>query len=515
MYFSFVNPLIDSARPGGIGSANLDGSNFQIAVPTLVNPRGLGLDPAGNLYWADVDRIQHAPIGGTAQDLVTGLNRSIGLALDVPDQMVFWTDSGAGVIEQVPFTGGKVTTVLSQLNNPTAIAISVSGSYWTGADSTNWADSGNWSGAVPGAPLGTTNIDTATFDRNASKSPLTIDTGRNVQNLTFDTASVNSLTIGTIGGQALLLTAGGIIQTTSTVVNAQTVNAPLVLEGNYTFTSGASSSSAPLSFGGGIIPGATSGVTTLTLSGGNTSANTISGILADNEAGKLALTKSGSGVWILSGANTYSGDTTVSNGTLQFNIASGAPTVAAGVTATVTSGATLELAGSVSALGTAGGNRVHIVNTSSASGIVVSGTNQIVGAIDGSGTTQVNADSDLTANHIIQSALVIGGTAGSYGLVTIDVSDASGNPLGQSSGLALADTLTPGGPFEAIDMSSGSLSAATTDSADLAVLAMGKSVGSDNPAPVPEPSTLLLTLLAILGAVSTQFTRHDFRCQTV
>ena len=128
----------------------------------------------------------------------------------------------------------------------------------------------------------------------------------------------------------------------------------------------ASSSSATLSFGGRITPGATSGITTLTLNGANTGANTISGVLADHDAGKLAVTKSGSGVWILSGANTYSGDTTVSGGTLKFNITSGTPTIAAGVTATVASGATLEMAGSVSALGTAGGNRVHIVNNSTA-----------------------------------------------------------------------------------------------------------------------------------------------------
>ena len=297
-------------------------------------------------------------------------------------------------------------SLITGLSAPSGIAVvQPSHPSWTGTSSTNWADSGNWSGAVPGATAGTTNTDTALFNQNAPNSPLTIDAGRNVQNITFDTASVNSLTIGTVGGQALLLTAGGTIQTTSTVVNPQTVNAPLVLEGDYTFTSGASSSSATLSFGGGITPAATSGVTTLTLNGGNTGANTISGVLADNGAGQLAVTKSGTGVWILSGANTYSGDTTVSGGTLKFNITSGTPTIAAGVTATVASGATLELAGSVSALGTAGGNRVHIVNNSTASGLVVSGTNQVVGAIDGSGNTQVNAGSDLTANHIIQNAL--------------------------------------------------------------------------------------------------------------
>ena len=69
--------------------------------------------------------------------------------------------------------------------------------HWTGTSSTTWADNGNWSGPVPGATTVTTNTDTAIFNQNAPHSPLTIDAGRNVKNITFDTASVNSLTIGT------------------------------------------------------------------------------------------------------------------------------------------------------------------------------------------------------------------------------------------------------------------------------------------------------------------------------
>jgi autotransporter-associated beta strand protein len=397
------------------------------------------------------------------------------------------------------------------------ISVTVTSS-WTGTSSANWADSGNWTGAVPGATAGTTNTDTAVFNQFAPQSPLTIDAGRNIQNITFDTANVNSLTIGTVGGQALLLTVGGVIQTSSTVVNPQTVNAPLVLEGDYTFTTDASSSSATLSFRGGIAPAATSGVTTLTLNGANSGANTISGVLADNGAGQLAVTKDGAGVWILSGANAYSGGTTVLGGTLKFQVTSGTPTVAAGVTATVAAGATLELAGSISALGAAGGNREHIVNNSlgaagQAAGLVVSGQNQVVGAIDGLGSTQVNAGSNLTADHIIQNALVIGGTAGSHGLVTIDASDASGNPLGQSSGHALAGSLLPSGPFGSDGNSSANLS--SEGGSDRASLSPGSSIVGGASTSVPEPSTLLLALFAVLGVVSTQFVRHHARCQRV
>ena len=175
------------------------------------------------------------------------------------------------------------------------------GGVWIGATDANWATPSNWSGPVPGSTTGTTNTDTATFNQNAPHSPLGIDAGRNVKNITFDTANVNSMTIGTTGGNALLLTAGGTVQTTSTVVNPQTINCPLILEGDYTFTSGAASTVATLTFGGRITPGATSGVTTLTLGGINAGNNTIGGVLADNGAGKLAVAMAGPGVWILSG----------------------------------------------------------------------------------------------------------------------------------------------------------------------------------------------------------------------
>jgi autotransporter-associated beta strand protein len=404
---------------------------------------------------------------------------------------------------------------------------------WTGTSSTSWADSGNWTTAAPGATSGLTNTGTATFSQNATNSPLVIDAGRNLQNIKFDTSNVNSLVIGTTGGSSLLLTSGGTVQTTSTVVNAETVNAPLVLEGSYSLTSGATSTTATLTFGGGFTPGPTTGTTTLTLNGGNTGTNTITGVLADHGAGLLAVSKSGAGDWVLSGANTYSGGTTVSAGTLEFDTAptlnnstslhvnggtlrfkvtSGTASVGTGVTANVASGATLELAGSFAALA-AGANRVNITNSSTTpAGILVSGTNQVVGNIGGTGNTQINAGSSLQANHIIQNALIIGGTSTSHATVTIDASDASGNPLDQSSGFALAGSLPSSGSSGADGVASTILSSGGL--ADLEVPSFGDPVGHVDPSSVPEPSTLLLGLLAVLGVVGTQFARHHFRCQT-
>ena len=325
--------------------------------------------------------------------------------------------------------------------------------------------------------------------------------GRNLKNITFDTANVNSLTIGSVTGNPLLLTSGGTIQSTSTVVNPQTINAPLILEGELHVLQRRNRNCCHADVRRNVLlPAATSGNTTLTLNGSNPGGNSIAGILTDNGSGVLAITKDGPGLWILSGANSYSGPTTVMAGTLRLNIASGTPTIAAGATATVASGATLELTGAISALGSAGGNRVHLVNNSSAPGLLVTGMHQVVGSVDGNGTTQVNAGSDLTADRIIQSALVIGGAAGSPAVVTIDASDASGNPLATTafSGMPIgAAPIAEGG-----DLGNSSIGAAIAESPmSLASPALPHS------AAVPEPSSLLLLVVGTLAAAQAALWR--------
>jgi fibronectin-binding autotransporter adhesin len=167
----------------------------------------------------------------------------------------------------------------------------------------------------------------------------------------------------------------------------------------------------------------------LTAAGG-----TLSGSGPSNISGGFSLTgtftKLDSGTATISGPQSFSSGKTlaINGGIVKFNVTSGPVTVGSSVTVTVASGAQLELAGSVAALA-AGSGRVDVVNSSAAPGVLVSGTNQQVGGIDGSGTTSINAGSDLTANHIIQTTLMIGGTAASAGAVTIAPSDASGEPL--------------------------------------------------------------------------------------
>jgi autotransporter-associated beta strand protein len=209
------------------------------------------------------------------------------------------------------------------------------------------------------------------------------------------------------------------------------------------------------------------------------------------------LVKKGAGTLTIAGVKSYSGSTIVTAGTLKFDVTS-ATNLGAGAMVSIASGATLELAGSVSAMGASGGNRANIVNSSSAPGIVVSGSHQVVGGIDGSGTTQVNGGSDLTADHIIQSALMIGGTAGSPGVVTIDASDASGNPLTVAS-VALPSDSNPiglaGSPFDESLLSGNSvLSNGSYAQSRAASLATGN-------AAVPEPAAFVLAFVALTATI--------------
>jgi fibronectin-binding autotransporter adhesin len=67
---------------------------------------------------------------------------------------------------------------------------------------------------------------------------------------------------------------------------------------------------------GGIALTGTNSARTFTLTGTNTGSNTLAPVLGNNGNGATALTKTGSGTWILSGANSYTGATTIKSGML-------------------------------------------------------------------------------------------------------------------------------------------------------------------------------------------------------
>jgi fibronectin-binding autotransporter adhesin len=233
-----------------------------------------------------------------------------------------------------------------------------------------------------------------------------------------------------------------------------------------------------------------------------------------------AMSTSGSGGVSVSGPVILGQGTKLSvkgNSTLQFNLQAGQQaSVGSAVKAQVSDNATLELAGAASALSGAA-NRADIENNSLAKeGVRVTGTSQKVGGIDGSGTTGVEAGADLNANHIVQSALVIGGQVQSPGMVTMTSSDPLGRPMDQvEDGLAglVAASVSPASVSPALD--SPSLSninpLSTVNTVDGFMPPDGFSsepVSAAGSTGVPEPTTLVLLALGAMASVSPIINRQ-------
>ncbi len=240
--------------------------------------------------------------------------------------------------------------------------------------------------------LNSTTPNTVTFSSNTNSKVLTLNgnsvtvaglnnsggSGAVVQNNAAGTATltVSNATDNTFAGVLRNGTAG-------TLALTKTGSGTLTLAGNNTFTggvtieggtlslanAGALNSTTPnaISFGSnadpktlriagqnvtvsGLTTGATVGTSvvengeagTATLTVNNAAANTFAGVLQDGAAGTLALTKTGAGTLTLSGstANTYTGLTTVSGGTLSLGKSASVNAVAGDI---VVNGGTLLL----------------------------------------------------------------------------------------------------------------------------------------------------------------------------
>jgi autotransporter-associated beta strand protein len=185
-----------------------------------------------------------------------------------------------------------------------------SGNWNVNADG-NWSTAANWSPAVvPGTAAG--DVVGLTYNITAART-VTIDTtSRTVGTLGIgDSGSpFYAYTLAASGGAGLTFNNSGstanLVQTTTTA--ADSISAPLTLAAD--------------------------------LSISNSSTLTLSGIIGDGGAGK-GITKTGAGTLTLSGANTYSGGTTISNGALVGVVGGGCSNSAVQVAAASGNAATL------------------------------------------------------------------------------------------------------------------------------------------------------------------------------
>ncbi|MFC5769758.1 autotransporter-associated beta strand repeat-containing protein, partial [Thauera sinica] len=169
------------------------------------------------------------------------------------------------------------------------------------------------------------------------------------------------------------------------------------------------------------------------------------GTISGAVSGAYALEKTGAGTLVLSGANGYTGVTTVSAGTLKLG-ASG--TLPAATSATVASGATLNLDGKTQTL--AGLTSTSGTLDLGTGGTLTLGGNSSIGAISGSGTIKVTGGTLTLANAISNTSVHIelaGGSlalgANTYSIGTFTISNTATLDMASGAASLTAVTLTP------------------------------------------------------------------------
>lgn len=291
--------------------------------------------------------------------------------------LLSWSSGAAPAVALGSLTGAGGN--LSTNGNTIRLNVTSLAYIWTGVASDSWdpATANNWT--VNGVSQIWANGNTALFDDTASgqtsvvlnapisASSVTVNSSSKTYSLTSSGANVIGGSSGlTKSGTSTLTLAGGVNTYSGvTTINGGTLSLGVLANGGVASDIGAAPSAAgnlvfnggtleytggaaavdrqfTLGTGGGTIAASGSGALNLNnsgavalsgvgsraviLAGTSTENNTLAAGLGDS-GGATTLTKNGSGKWVLTGNNTYSGVTTIAAGALQIGAggASGAP----------------------------------------------------------------------------------------------------------------------------------------------------------------------------------------------
>jgi autotransporter-associated beta strand protein len=434
----------------------------------------LGTSSGATLEFDNVNSTTTAPIAAGTLSSAGALTININSGALTPGQsypLLTWTSGSApsvslgvlnGFIGNLSFSGNKLSL------NITATAYK-----WSGANNGTWdiTTANNW--VQNGGPAIFANGGPVLFDDSASGStsvtvsgvvlPASVSVNNSTKTYSLASSSGNDIggtaSLSKSGSGTLTLSGGANAYTGATKVSGGTLIVGTLANGGSPSDIGAASSSAAnlvldggtlqytggaasidrlftLTTAGGTIDDSGSGALvfsntgalsyngngprTLTLTGADTDPNTLAATLANN-GGATSLAKGGAGLWILTGANTYSGGTTIAGGTLQ--IGAGGATGSPGTGNIVNNGAldfnrtgsltvgTISGSGSVTNDGTGTiilpGNNTYQGGTTINAGTLQIGSGGATGQVDASspiannGTLIFNSTSDSTISGVI------------------------------------------------------------------------------------------------------------------
>ena len=423
--------LIPGYGPQGNQAAVYSASQFGVAAANLLNWTGANVGGGTNRSW----------------DTTAG---STNWAANIPSQVGSYSTSnytdGDTVIfgDTNPYSGSLVpnnngrasVTIAAGGVNPASVMFTNSGAANGGVDYTLCGGPIGGNATIELYGNGMTGGTVTLMSPNGYTGATIVAAG--VLNLQDAHALGNSSGVSVIAGAALQLqqSTDGPLTFGLTATGAGSI--PLNLYG--TGISGGAgalvSAGGNNTYGGAINIGSGGGqiISSSTASGDQL---TVSGGVAISAGSTL--TVAGPGATSISGAGLTLGNSSaiqIASGTLTISVAggTGAVSLGSGTVVTVAPTATLQLAGTISALSDpASGNRAAIVNGGSAAsggGLIVAAGNQTVGPITGAastagpttytGDTTVAAGASLTADQILQNSLTIGDGA------TVTIAPSSG-----------------------------------------------------------------------------------------
>ncbi|MBB5035635.1 autotransporter-associated beta strand repeat-containing protein [Prosthecobacter vanneervenii] len=382
------------------GFTNILGSGGVLTVSDIGNggvPSGIGASSsaASNLLITTLSTLRYVGAGASTDRLfsVSGGASGVGTIDASGTGPLVFTNTGAMGFAS---STGTRTLILSGTNTQNNTMTPVIGDN-SGATALTKSGAGTWVVAGANSYTGVTTVSGGVL------SVASLANGGSNSNLG---ASTNAATNVVLNGGTLQYTGAAV--STDRLFSVGTSGGTLDASGtgavNFTNT-------------GSLGFNSQTGTRTLTLTGTNTGANTLAAVIGDN-SGATALTKSGAGTWVLTGANSYSGVTTVSGGVLQVGNGGTSGTLGSG---SVTDNASLAFNRS---------DAVTVSNVISGTGSVVqagAGTTTLSGANSYSGATVINAgilnvtslanggsNSNIGASSSAASNLVINGGTFAY-----------------------------------------------------------------------------------------------------